>query len=208
MQINDIFDRANFVEKILSKIYPKIDIPLCHNDPFTLLIAVILSAQCTDRVVNRVTKELFSMASTPGDILQLSVNSLESAIRPCGLFRNKARAIKYMAETLISRFNGKVPDSLEELESLPGVGHKTASVVYSQAFGGYAFPVDTHIHRLARRWRLSSGKNVAQTEADLKNLFDKTKWHDLHIRMILFGREFCKARGHNIASCQICCKLA
>ncbi|MDR1458398.1 MAG: endonuclease III [Puniceicoccales bacterium] len=205
--MKNIFDRANFVEKTLSKIYPEIHSPLQFSDPFRLLIAVILSAQCTDGRVNQVTKELFPRASTPEDISKMSINELESIIRPCGLFRNKAKAIKLLGEMLISRFNGKVPNSLEELKSLPGVGHKTASVVYSQAFGGYAFPVDTHIHRLAQRWGLSSGKNVAQTEADLRSLFDKTQWHDMHIRMILFGREFCKARGHDVVKCQICSKF-
>jgi endonuclease-3 len=158
-------------------------------------------------MVNRVTKDLFQRASSPEDISKMPTDELESIIKPCGLFRNKTKAIKLTAEMLMSRFNGRVPKSMEELESLPGVGHKTASVVYSQAFGGYAFPVDTHIHRLAKRWRLSNGKNVIQTELDLKMLFDKTKWHDMHIRMILFGREFCKALGHNIDKCQICSKL-
>lgn len=205
--MDNILTRANFVEEILTKTYPKIDIPLKHSDPFTLLMAVILSAQCTDSQVNRVTKELFQRTSTPKDISKISADELESIIKPCGLFRTKTKAIKLLAEILISKFDGQVPKSMKELESLPGVGHKTASVVYSQAFGGYAFPVDTHIHRLAKRWGLSNGRNVIQTETDLKRLFDKTKWHDLHIRMILFGREFCKARGHSPDKCQICCKF-
>jgi len=197
-------ERAQTVLSMLDEIYPTVDVPLAHKDPFTLLIAVLLSAQCTDKRVNQITPELFAVADTPGKMAALPVERIEQLIRSCGLYRNKARAIRQLSRILVERFDGRVPDNFKDLESLPGVGHKTASVVMAQAFGVPAFPVDTHIHRLAKRWKLSDGKNVTQTERDLKRLFPKDRWNDLHLKIIYYGREYCPARNHRDAHCPIC----
>lgn len=199
--------KANAILEILEDLYPETPIPLEHQDPFTLLVAVVLSAQCTDVRVNQVTPFLFAEASTPVDMAQMDVKDIETIIKPCGLAPRKAQAIRQLSEILIERYEGKVPQSFEALEELPGVGHKTASVVMSQAFGVPAFPVDTHIHRLAWRWGLSNGKNVEQTEKDLKALFPKEKWNTLHLQIIYFGREHCPARGHKPENCPICSKF-
>ncbi len=192
------------IQQILDELYPAPAIPLQHTSPYTLLISVLLSAQCTDRRVNQITPILFSRAKTPYEMIQLSVEEIQDMIRPCGLSQRKAKAIWDLSHILITEYGGEVPCSFEELESLPGVGHKTASVVMSQAFDCPAFPVDTHIHRLAKRWHLSSGKNVEQTERDLKKQFPKKQWNRLHIQMIYFGREYCPARGHDPTLCPIC----
>jgi len=199
--------KANAILEILEDLYPETPIPLEHQDPFTLLVAVVLSAQCTDVRVNQVTPFLFAEASTPVDMAQMDVKDIETIIKPCGLAPRKAQAIRQLSEILIERYEGKVPQSFEALEELPGVGHKTASVVMSQAFGVPAFPVDTHIHRLAWRWGLSNGKNVERTEKDLKALFPKEKWNTLHLQIIYFGREHCPARGHKPENCPICSKF-
>jgi endonuclease-3 len=199
--------KANAILDILEELYPETPIPLEHQDPYTLLVAVVLSAQCTDVRVNQVTPFLFAEASNPRDMAEMDAKDIEAIIRPCGLAPRKAQAIRQLSEILVERYGGKVPQSFEELEELPGVGHKTASVVMSQAFGVPAFPVDTHIHRLAWRWGLSSGKNVEQTEKDLKALFPKEKWNSLHLQIIYFGREHCPARGHKPESCPICSKF-
>ena len=196
---------ADIVE-ILEKEFPKTPIPLDHQDPYTLLIAVLLSAQCTDERVNKVTPFLFEKADTPYKMIELEVEEIKSIIRPCGLSPRKSKAIWGLSEILINEHDGEVPQSFEALEALPGVGHKTASVVMSQAFGVPAFPVDTHIHRLAWRWGLSSGKNVVQTEKDCKRLFARELWNKLHLQIIFFGRKFCPARGHDPHACPICSK--
>lgn len=195
---------AKKIERILNELYPEPPIPLQHGDSYTLLIAVLLSAQCTDARVNKVTPELFAAASTPQEMVKLSVKEIQKIIHSCGLSPQKAKAIWELSNILINKFRGKVPDSFEELESLPGVGHKTASVVMAHAFDHPAFPVDTHIHRCAERWGLSSGKNVKQTEKDLKVLFPKKHWIRLHLQMIYFGREYCPAKKHDAAMCPIC----
>ncbi len=197
-------ERSLFIKKKLKSIYPKPDIPLSHVDPYTLLIAVLLSAQCTDKRVNQVTPKLFSKANSPHDMIKLSIAEIENIIRPCGLAPRKAKAIFHLSQILINKHKGCVPKNIEELEELPGVGHKTASVVMVQAFNIPAFPVDTHIHRLSQRWGLSSGKNVEQTEKDLKSQFPKKDWGRLHLQMIYYGREFCTARGCNGMICEIC----
>ncbi len=195
---------ANKIKRILDKLYPEPPIPLHHKDSYTLLIAVLLSAHCTDARVNKVTPELFAEADTPEDMIKLPVREIEIIIRSCGLWQRKAKAIWELSDRLIKEYGGKVPDDFEALESLPGVGHKTASVVMSQAFHRDAFPVDTHIHRCAKRWGLSEGKNVKQTEKDLKALFPKKVWNRLHLQIIYFAREFCRARQHNPEVCPIC----
>lgn len=195
---------CNNITKQLETLYPETPIPLEHKDPYTLLIAVLLSAQCTDARVNTVTPHLFKKADTPEEMVKLEVAEIKSIIRPCGLSPRKSKAIHELSQILIDEHNGEVPQSFESLEALPGVGHKTASVVMSQAFGVPAFPVDTHIHRLAWRWKLTNGKNVEQTEKDLKRLFPKEKWNKLHLQIIFFGREHCPARGHNPYECPIC----
>lgn len=200
-------EKIKFIIKRLEELYPKVDIPLHHEDPYTLLVAVLLSAQCTDKRVNQVTKELFNLADNPEAMLNLGQEKIREIIKPCGLFENKSRAIIGLSKILLEKYDGKVPKSFEELEELPGVGHKTASVVMVQAFGIPAFPVDTHIHRLAKRWGLSSGKNVVETEKDLKALFPKEKWAKLHLQMIYYGREFCTARGCDGTKCDICSTL-
>jgi endonuclease III len=195
---------ARKVQRILNKLYPEPPIPLQHHDSYTLLIAVILSAHCTDARVNKVTPVLFAKASTPQEMIKLPVNEIEKIVHSCGLGPRKAQAIWEMSHILLDKYDGKVPNSFEALESLPGVGHKTASVVMSQAFHQPAFPVDTHIHRLAKRWGLSSGKSVKQTEKDLKELFPEKDWNRLHLQLIYFGREYCQARNHDPSLCPIC----
>ena len=197
-------ERAKWVAQRLNELYPETPIPLLHNDPYTLLIAVLLSAQCTDRRVNTVTPALFALANTPASMLNLTVQEIEQIIKPCGLAPRKALAIWELSKILVTKHHEQVPCSFEALEALPGVGHKTASVVMSQAFGVPAFPVDTHIHRLAQRWGLSNGRNVRQTESDLKRLFPKRGWNRLHLQIIFYGREHCTARGCNGTRCEIC----
>ncbi len=197
-------DRVAFVIQKLEELYPETPIPLDHTDAYTLLISVLLSAQCTDKRVNEITPFLFAKANNPYDMVKLSVDEIREIIKPCGLSPFKSKAIHQLSEIIIEMHQGNVPQTFEELEALPGVGHKTASVVMSQAFGVPAFPVDTHIHRLAERWKLSSGKNVDQTEKDLKRLFPKEFWNKAHLQIIFYGREFCPARGHNIENCIIC----
>lgn len=196
--------RVEYIQETLQRLYPEPPIPLDHKDPFTLLIAVLLSAQCTDERVNKVTPGLFALADTPEAMQQLSVEQIQAVIRPCGLSPQKAKAIHRLSQILVDEYDSVVPDDIEALEKLPGVGHKTASVVMSQAFGVPAFPVDTHIHRLAQRWGLTSGKNVTQTEKDLKRLFPRENWNDLHLQIIYYGREFCSARGCDGTVCDIC----
>jgi endonuclease-3 len=197
----------DFITTTLDNMFPMPAIPLRHRDPYTLLISVILSAQSTDVCVNSVTPKLFSLADTPEKMIRLAQKQIYDIVRPCGLAPQKSRAILAMSRLLIERHGGRVPDSFEELENLPGVGHKTASVVMAQAFGKEAFPVDTHIHRLAKRWGLSDGSTVKKTEEDLKRIFPKDQWHKLHLQIIYFGRQFCPARGHDIEKCPICAHL-
>lgn len=188
-------ERANYVMDTLERLYPETPVPLDHTDAYTLLIAVLLSAQCTDKRVNEITPHLFSKASSPQKMVLLSVDEIKLIIRPCGLSPAKSKAIHRLSEILLEEHNGEVPDSFEALEALPGVGHKTASVVMAQAFGVPAFPVDTHIHRLMTQWKLTNGKNVEQTERDAKRLFPKDKWNKLHLQIIFYGREYSPARG-------------
>jgi endonuclease-3 len=197
-------EKAKNIQAILDELFPEVPIPLIHQDSYTLLIAVLLSAQCTDERVNKVSPQLFQLANNPLDMSKLDIAQIESIIKPCGLYQNKAKAISQLSTILVEKYGGNVPNTLEELEELPGVGHKTASVVVSQAFGEPAFPVDTHIHRLAYRWGLSSGKNVVQTEIDLKHLFHITTWNKLHLQIIYFGRKYCPAKAHVKADCPIC----
>ena len=197
-------ERAAFILRRLQELYPQTPIPLDHHDPFTLLVAVLLSAQCTDERVNQVTPALFALANTPAAMAALDVEQIREIIRPCGLSPQKSLAIKRLSQILVEEHGGEVPADWAALERLPGVGHKTASVVMAQAFGVPAFPVDTHIHRLAQRWGLSSGKNVAQTEKDLKRFFPREHWNRLHLQIIFYGRQFCTARGCDGRSCEIC----
>ena len=197
-------EKAKKIGEILDELYPQPAIPLQHRDPFTLLVAVLLSAQTTGAQVNKVTPALFARASTPEAMARLSVDEILECIRACGLAPTKAKNVKKLAETLVAEHGGKVPRDMEALERLPGVGHKTASVVMSQAFGEPAFAVDTHIHRLAHRWRLSNGKSVEQTERDLKKVFPREEWSRRHLQIIYFGRQFCPARGHDPMACPIC----
>ena len=197
-------ERALIVQKTLNTLYPEVPIPLRHNSTFELLIAVLLSAQCTDERVNQVTPILFLKGNNAYKMSKISINQIYTIIRPCGLAPKKSKAIFNLSKILIDNFKGEVPESFEELEKLPGVGHKTASVVMSQGFGHPAFPVDTHIHRLAQRWGLTNGKNVVQTEKDLKKLFSKNLWNKLHLQIIFYGREFCKARSCFGIECKIC----
>ena len=196
--------RAAYIDQRLAELYPETPIPLQHRDAYTLLVAVLLSAQCTDRRVNEVTPRLWAVADVPEAMNRVPVAKIEAIIRPCGLGPQKARAIAGLSHLLVERHGGQVPRSFAELEALPGVGHKTASVVMAQAFGEPAFPVDTHIHRLARRWKLSDGRNVEQTERDLKRLFPREHWNRLHLRIIFYGREYCTARGCDGTECAIC----
>ena len=197
-------ERVAFIAETLERLYPETPVPLDHTDAYTLLIAVLLSAQCTDERVNKITPALFERARTPQEMVTVSIDEIREFIKPCGLSPFKSKAIHGLSVILLEQHGGEVPQSFEELEALPGVGHKTASVVMSQAFGVPAFPVDTHIHRLAQRWKLTNGKNVEQTEKDLKRLFPKETWNKLHLQIIFFGREYCPARGHKIEDCLIC----
>jgi len=197
-------ERALKIQQILDKEFPEVPVPLDHKDPYTLLIAVLLSAQCTDERVNKITPFLFEKADNPHDMVKMSVEEIKAIIRPCGLSPMKSKGIYGLSKILIEQYDGNVPQSFEALEKLPAVGHKTASVVMSQAFGVPAFPVDTHIHRLAYRWKLSTGKNVVQTEKDLKSCFPKSSWNKIHLQIIFFGRKYCPARGHDPYQCPIC----
>ena len=197
-------ERVSYILQRLQELYPETPVPLDHCDPFTLLVAVLLSAQCTDERVNTVTPALFAMADNPLDMAGKEVEQIKRIIRPCGLSPKKSKAIQRLSVILMDEHAGVVPQDMEALERLPGVGHKTASVVMSQAFGVPAFPVDTHIHRLAQRWGLTSGKNVVQTERDLKRLFPEEFWNKLHLQIIFYGREFCTARGCDGRVCEIC----
>ncbi|MBW8781311.1 MAG: endonuclease III [Verrucomicrobia bacterium] len=197
-------DRAAYIDRRLAELYPETPIPLDHTSPYTLLIAVLLSAQCTDKRVNLTTPALFAKADNPRDMAKLSVDEINAIVRPCGLAPRKAQAIHRLSEILLEKHGGEVPRSFEELEALPGVGHKTASVVMAQAFGVPTFPVDTHIHRLAERWKLTDGRSVEQTERDLKKLFPRERWNALHLRIIFYGREHCTARGCDGMRCELC----
>lgn len=196
--------RADFIDARLAKLYPETPIPLDHRDPYTLLVAVLLSAQCTDRRVNLVTPHLWALADNPAAMARVPVPAIQAVVRPCGLAPRKAAAISELSRLLVEQHAGAVPRTFAELEALPGVGHKTASVVMSQAFGFPAFPVDTHIHRLAQRWKLTNGKNVEQTEHDLKRLFPEAHWNALHLRIIFYGREHCTAHSCDGTVCEIC----
>jgi len=200
-------ERADYILKDLKKRYPETPVPLDHTDPYTLLIAVLLSAQCTDERVNKVTPALFKKANSPKKMVKLSVEEIREFIKPCGLSPKKSKAIYELSHILLDKYNGEVPKDTELLEELPGVGHKTASVVVSQAFGHPAFPVDTHIHRLAQRWKLSDGKSVVKTEKDLKSLFPIKSWNELHLQIIFYGREYCQARKCFGLTCPICKSL-
>lgn len=200
--------RAKFIQEQLDLLFPNPSIPLQHSSPYTLLIAVLLSAQCTDVRVNQITPVLFAKASTPEEMILLKPEEIQEIIRPCGLSRIKARAIWRLSEKILQEHRGKVPAQLVDLEALPGVGHKTASVVLVQAFHKSAFPVDTHIHRCAKRWGLSNGKSVSQTEKDLKALFPQKTWGKIHLQIVLYARRFCPARGHQIKNCPICKEIA
>ncbi len=197
-------ERVKIIMRVLDRIYPSPPIPLDHTNIFELLVSVLLSAQCTDIRVNQVTPSLFKLANNPFDMKNIELETIYNIIRPCGLAPQKSKAIFELSRILVKQFNGKVPESFEELEKLPGVGHKTASVVMSQGFGHPAFPVDTHIHRLAQRWGLTNGKNVTQTENDLKKLFPKNSWNKLHLQIIFYGREYCQARSCYGIECKIC----
>lgn len=197
-------ERASEIHKILESEFTEVPIPLDHKDPYTLLIAVLLSAQCTDERVNKITPLLFSKADNPYDMVKMTIEEIKSIIRPCGLSPMKSKGIYGLSKILIEEYEGQVPQDMEALEKLPAVGHKTASVVMSQAFGVPAFPIDTHIHRLAYRWKLSTGKNVKQTEKDLKSCFPIESWNKVHLQIIFFGRKYCPARGHNPRTCPIC----
>ena len=203
---NSKAEKVKDIINILEELYPTTPVPLDHKDPYTLLVAVLLSAQCTDIRVNQVTPALFELADNPADMALQKVEDIKAIIRPCGLSPRKSKAIYELSHILMDKYDGVVPEDMDLLEELPGVGHKTASVVMSQAFGVPAFPVDTHIHRLIWRWKLSTGKNVVQTEKDCKRLFPEKLWNKLHLQIIFFGREYCPARGHDAQSCPICSK--
>ena len=196
--------RAAFILQRLNQLYPETPVPLGHSNTFELLVAVLLSAQCTDERVNKVTPALFAEANNPFDMQHVPVDTLYQIVRPCGLAPQKSKAISALSKILVANYNGEVPEDMAALETLPGVGHKTASVVMSQGFGHPAFPVDTHIHRLAQRWGLTKGKSVVQTERDLKKLFPRQEWNKLHLQIIFYGREFCSARGCDGRVCDIC----
>lgn len=201
-------ERASFVIRRLAELYPEPPIPLDHTDPFTLLIAVLLSAQCTDVRVNQITPKLFGeLGRTPQELARQPVEKIEAIVKPCGLGPQKAKAIQALSQILLDEHNGQVPADLEALERLPGVGHKTAQVVMAQSFGVPSFPVDTHIHRLAQRWKLTTGTSVTQTERDLKRLFPEESWNNLHLQIIFYGREYCSARGCDGTVCEICTTL-
>ena len=197
-------ERANYILNRLNEIYPETPIPLRHKNIFELLVAVLLSAQCTDERVNQVTPKLFKAGNTPGKMMKIPTSKIEKIIKSCGLAPQKSSNISNLSKLIVSKFNSKVPENFESLESLPGVGHKTASVVMSQGFGHPAFPVDTHIHRLSQRWGLTKGKNVKETESDLKKLFPKESWNKLHLQFIYYGRSQCSARGCDGTICEIC----
>lgn len=197
-------ERASYIFSKLEELYPETPIPLDHRDPYTLLVAVLLSAQCTDTRVNQVTPRLWELADTPQAMAKVPVETICEVIRPCGLAPRKSQNISDLSKTLVEKYDGQVPKDWDALEALPGVGHKTASVVMAQAFGEPAFPVDTHIHRLAQRWKLTDGKNVAKTERDLKRLFPRETWNKLHLQFIFYGREHCTARGCDGTVCEIC----
>lgn len=197
-------ERAAYIDQRLAELYPETPIPLDHRDAYTLLVAVLLSAQCTDKRVNLVTPHLWTLADNPAAMARVPVAQIQAVIRPCGLSPQKAKAISGLSRLIMERHAGAVPRTFAELEALPGVGHKTASVVMSQAFGVPAFPVDTHIHRLAQRWQLTNGRNVEQTERDLKKLFPAERWNQLHLRIIFYGREHCTARGCDGTVCELC----
>lgn len=197
-------ERVAFIDRRLQELYPNPPVPLDHTDPYTLLVAVLLSAQCTDERVNQVTPALFALADNPFDMAGKSVETIRAIIKPCGLSPQKSKAIRRLSEILIEEHGGEVPKDFESLEKLPGVGHKTAGVVMAQSFGVPSFPVDTHIHRLAQRWGLTRGRNVNETERDLKRVFKKSRWNDLHLQIIFYGREFCTARGCDGRVCEIC----
>lgn len=200
-------ERVELVLTTLQNLYPDPAIPLDHKDAYTMLISVLLSAQCTDKRVNLTTPALFKKADTPQKMVKLTVQEIEDIIRPCGLSPAKSKAIHGLSQILLEKHQGEVPGTFQDLEHLPGVGHKTASVVMSQVFGVPAFPVDTHIHRLMHRWKLSNGKSVEQTERDAKRLFPEDRWNKLHLQIIYFGREYCPARGHDENKCPICSKI-
>ena len=200
-------ERARWIQRRLDELYPSTPIPLDHEDAFTLLVAVLLSAQCTDARVNQVTPRLFALGRSPQALSRVPVEAIEAVVRPCGLGPQKARAIRRLSEILVEEHGGQVPANLEALEQLPGVGHKTAQVVMAQAFGVPAFPVDTHIHRLAQRWELTTGRSVVQTERDLKRLFPESAWNKLHLQIIYYGREHCSARGCDGTVCPLCSEL-
>ncbi|MDG0972486.1 MAG: endonuclease III [Porticoccaceae bacterium] len=197
-------ERAAFILQRLNELYPETPVPLDHRNNFELLVAVLLSAQCTDIRVNQVTPALFAEADNPFDMQHVPLDTIYKIVRPCGLAPQKSTAISNLSRILVDQFNGEVPEDMQALETLPGVGHKTASVVMSQGFGHPAFPVDTHIHRLAQRWGLTKGKNVTQTERDLKKLFPRDEWNALHLQIIFYGREYCSARGCDGRVCEIC----
>ncbi len=199
--------RADYLRGRLQELYPETPIPLDHRDPYTLLVAVLLSAQCTDVRVNLVTPALFALADNPNEMMRVSVEQIKAIIRPCGLSPRKSAAISELSKILVEKHGGEVPADFDALEALPGVGHKTASVVMAQSFGVPAFPVDTHIHRLATRWKLTSGKNVVETERDLKKLFPRESWNRLHLQIIFYGREHCSARGCDGKRCLLCREL-
>ena len=200
-------ERVEHIQIVLEELYPTVTPPLSHSDPFTLLVAVLLSAQCTDERINQVTPGLFELADNAMDMAKQKVEDIQVIIRPCGLSPQKSKAIRGLSEILVVEHGGKVPADLEALERLPGVGHKTAQVVMSQAFGEPMFPVDTHIHRLAQRWKLTNGRNVRQTEKDLKHLFPEARWNKLHLQIIFYGREHCTARGCHGLSCRLCTEM-
>ncbi|WP_269541718.1 endonuclease III domain-containing protein [Cerasicoccus fimbriatus] len=200
-------ERAAYVDQRLEELYPETPIPLDHKDPYTLLVAVLLSAQCTDKRVNLTTPALWALADNPADMCRQSVDAINAIVRPCGLAPRKAKAIHGLSEILMAQHGGQVPADIDALEALPGVGHKTAQVVMAQAFGVPSFPVDTHIHRLAQRWGLTTGKSVAQTEKDLKRIFPVERWNKLHLQIIYYGREHCTARGCDGTICPICTTL-
>ena len=199
-------EKVSDILKILNKLYPNLEVPLKHKDAYTLLISVLLSAQCTDERVNKTTPALFAMADNPYDMMKFTADEIREVIKPCGLSPMKSKGIAGLSKILVEKYNGEVPQTFEELEALPAVGHKTASVVMTQWFGKPAFPVDTHIHRLAYRWGLSDGRSVEQTERDLKAVIPEKKWNKAHLQIIYFGREYCTARGHDWRECPICKK--
>lgn len=201
-------DKIKFISETLDELFPNPPIPLDFKSPYTLLVAVVLSAQCTDVRVNQVTKVLFKEANTPSAMVKLGVKRIAEIIKPCGFFNTKSVNIFNLSKTLVEKYKGKVPSTFEELEALPGVGHKTASVVMSHAYKIPAFPVDTHIHRLAERWGLSDGSSVEQTEKDLKKIFPENEWEKRHLQIIYYGRTYCKARGHKVENCPICSRIA